>query len=1040
MSFRNLPTDSRSAKSSSPEMSHHRQRRSRSRMEVHMSPNQVSRDPQRSHSRLDALTLQLDNSAARLAHSEAQRRDLASRHAQQAQQSSAQVSRTSEELNLYKIQLERANAEILRAQQMLRLVEGQRDEAERSATHARSVARRLAEEHAILKATERGVKEGYQMGLARAVADRHGKSSKHTTKHTESKVHTSSRSRRQKHSDSARHSLASYAPPNPLAVAPATEPIDAPKSSIVPQVVTAPLPPPAPQVPMSVSSASIPQVVPVTHGVVPASASQTKVLPPQFPMHVSRGVQSQETIVQHDTSPKQRAAQPSHEALPPREMHFSRQFQSSPPYDSQSQSSSSSGAVDSPTPPKASTTFTRSVDRTISDGSETLVGTSSVSTKRVKASGPSQGLKPLLRFGKVPEVRRAPVSTVDVYRVQVPPKSASESQAPGKHAAKSEPRFLEQTPSHSTANEEPRQFRGAMPFPEIKHAVPAPQPASVPRVEEVRQTLRTVPEVVRSEMRQGPVPSVVDAALPLPVPPPPVPVLFTPRYVPMPLPPVGVAPRSSGPPSSATHHMPRHSRSQSVPQAISANAYDNVRPQPTHHASQSSQSWLPEFEVERAGPSSQRASTSGSATQAERQRHRRATLDMPVYMPAPPLERRAEGRLRPSAQASGPVPSIRVPVIPAVVVTTPSPTDVRAYAAHGTGGSRSHQQSLHAIPEVVPQTPARTSNSGGQSVHDTLLSPGDRPTPIIRWVIREPGEENHDVATEPNDVEDNYNPRNPLTPSTYEDFEHVKSWQNDVARSNDQAGRVPAGRSESLSPNVALRNTNSSDDDPSGPSSAASSVYTIHIEPPSRPESIDDTVIVETNGLLSPNHAGMYAAPLPPDTAQRSMPQHNNRPPPALSPSTSRTMPAKPSLVPSSHYDPGSRGVVTAGGVRFTEKPMEPVANEEQASTRQRETYAVAPTPPGFVYPLPPGVTSASTSYTTPSTPTAYMANTVAPATPIYGGGQLRTPPNQRGPVIPAYIPPHHLESPGSSDRDSIDSDAQDPTTLRNTRANAIPH
>lgn len=78
-----------------------------------------------------------------------------------------EASRASEELGLYKLQLENAQREIRRAQELLDAVEAQRHEAEEAAARARSTARKLKEEKLSQIAREEGRLEGIKEGIAR---------------------------------------------------------------------------------------------------------------------------------------------------------------------------------------------------------------------------------------------------------------------------------------------------------------------------------------------------------------------------------------------------------------------------------------------------------------------------------------------------------------------------------------------------------------------------------------------------------------------------------------------------------------------------------------------------------------------------------------------------------------------------------------------------------------------------------------------------------------------------------------------------------
>ena len=81
-----------------------------------------------------------------------------------AQQDAA---RAKEELRLYKLQLEYAQREIFKAQDILDSLETQRHDAEASAAKARNVARKLKEETLVDLAREEGRRIGLQEGIAR---------------------------------------------------------------------------------------------------------------------------------------------------------------------------------------------------------------------------------------------------------------------------------------------------------------------------------------------------------------------------------------------------------------------------------------------------------------------------------------------------------------------------------------------------------------------------------------------------------------------------------------------------------------------------------------------------------------------------------------------------------------------------------------------------------------------------------------------------------------------------------------------------------
>ncbi|KAH8092464.1 hypothetical protein BXZ70DRAFT_454918 [Cristinia sonorae] len=75
-----------------------------------------------------------------------------------------------EELNLYKLQLDNAQKELRRAQELLDAVEAQRVTAEEEAARARGMARKLKEEKVIQVARDEGRKQGIEEGIARGRA------------------------------------------------------------------------------------------------------------------------------------------------------------------------------------------------------------------------------------------------------------------------------------------------------------------------------------------------------------------------------------------------------------------------------------------------------------------------------------------------------------------------------------------------------------------------------------------------------------------------------------------------------------------------------------------------------------------------------------------------------------------------------------------------------------------------------------------------------------------------------------------------------
>lgn len=81
-----------------------------------------------------------------------------------------ETTRLREELRLYKLQLENAQLEINKAQNVLRVVEDQRDDAEASAARARDTARKLNEARLIEQAREEGRRLGFEEGIRRGRA------------------------------------------------------------------------------------------------------------------------------------------------------------------------------------------------------------------------------------------------------------------------------------------------------------------------------------------------------------------------------------------------------------------------------------------------------------------------------------------------------------------------------------------------------------------------------------------------------------------------------------------------------------------------------------------------------------------------------------------------------------------------------------------------------------------------------------------------------------------------------------------------------
>src|SRR5580704_9244241 len=121
---------------------------------------------------LHSILSQLNSSSQRVTEAEAQRRTLESSRVVQGMQitqtvivAQQEASRAIQEAGLYKAQLAKAQREILRAREIVQAVEMQRDDAERAAAKARTMARRLNEEKVLFLAREEGRKEGFEEGM-----------------------------------------------------------------------------------------------------------------------------------------------------------------------------------------------------------------------------------------------------------------------------------------------------------------------------------------------------------------------------------------------------------------------------------------------------------------------------------------------------------------------------------------------------------------------------------------------------------------------------------------------------------------------------------------------------------------------------------------------------------------------------------------------------------------------------------------------------------------------------------------------------------
>lgn len=127
-------------------------------------------ESQELRSTLHDLTERLKDETQRADNAEARARELVVRfkEAHEGRMAAKQeAARLSEELRLYKLQLENAQREISRAQELLDAVEAQRNEAEEAAARARSTARKLKEEKVVQIARDQGRIEGIKEGMER---------------------------------------------------------------------------------------------------------------------------------------------------------------------------------------------------------------------------------------------------------------------------------------------------------------------------------------------------------------------------------------------------------------------------------------------------------------------------------------------------------------------------------------------------------------------------------------------------------------------------------------------------------------------------------------------------------------------------------------------------------------------------------------------------------------------------------------------------------------------------------------------------------
>ncbi|KAF7426185.1 hypothetical protein PC9H_008552 [Pleurotus ostreatus] len=123
------------------------------------------------HQLLDFTLAQLEDSTRRLAESPQTRYasdispEFSNKVVQSVYDAQEVASRAQSNANAYKFQLEEAAKEIQRANESMRLLQQQREEAERQAAEARDVARQIREEHLILMAREEGRRSGFDDGF-----------------------------------------------------------------------------------------------------------------------------------------------------------------------------------------------------------------------------------------------------------------------------------------------------------------------------------------------------------------------------------------------------------------------------------------------------------------------------------------------------------------------------------------------------------------------------------------------------------------------------------------------------------------------------------------------------------------------------------------------------------------------------------------------------------------------------------------------------------------------------------------------------------
>ncbi|KAF7311923.1 hypothetical protein MIND_00203700 [Mycena indigotica] len=129
------------------------------------------------------------------------------------------------QLSLLELQMRQAELEIERARDVVKGLEAQRDDAERAASHAKKVARRLHAENLALVAKEQGRKEGYETGFGHGRVVAMAKVEKEREKRRVAKEREEQRKRAEQEEAARRRQIeAPPPPPPPPAPAPAPTP------------------------------------------------------------------------------------------------------------------------------------------------------------------------------------------------------------------------------------------------------------------------------------------------------------------------------------------------------------------------------------------------------------------------------------------------------------------------------------------------------------------------------------------------------------------------------------------------------------------------------------------------------------------------------------------------------------------------------------------------------------------------------------------------------------------------------------------------